>query len=30
MVDFKAQLWNNITKENIKIDIYIELSFKFF
>lgn len=25
MVDFRIQLWNNIIKENIKIDIYIKL-----
>lgn len=23
MVDFRAQLWNNINKENINFDIYI-------
>lgn len=30
MVDFRAQLWNNINKENINFDIYIRNTIQFF
>ena len=30
MIDFRAQLWNNINKENINFDIYIRNTIQIF